>query len=252
MKLIKISIVTCTFNSEKYLKETIRSVECQTYKNFEHIFVDGYSSDGTIKILEEYKKRNPDKVRIFFQKPSGISNAMNYGTLKSKGKIINHLHSDDCYFNSNVLYRVNASFVNDRGLDWIYGNCVYIDSKGKVTRKIRSPDFSYDLLKRMNYIPHPSVFIKKEVFKKFGGYGKYYQAMDYDMWIRIGNDTKVKKIDSYLTKFRVHEDSVSEKNMMRLLGEDYKIRSMIKRSWFMKIRDFGNHLLGVWEVYKRK
>lgn len=93
-----VSIVSCTYNSEKFLPEMIASVEKQHIDAdlFEHIFVDGNSSDGTLELIADYQKRNPSyRIKIVPQQPKGIYNAMNMGIQASHGTYILFLHSDD-------------------------------------------------------------------------------------------------------------------------------------------------------------
>ncbi|MFM8316401.1 MAG: glycosyltransferase, partial [Deltaproteobacteria bacterium] len=116
------SIVTCTFNSEKYLRENIASVESQSYRNFEHIFIDAFSNDETTKIIEDYKKRLPNNVRLYRSPPKGISNAMNEGIDLAQGKVILHLHSDDRLDSDAVLSWV-AEIYEKGDPSIVIGNC---------------------------------------------------------------------------------------------------------------------------------
>ena len=95
MKNYKISIITVTKNSEKFLPQNILSVKSQKYRNFEHIIVDGNSKDKTIKIIKSHKK---NVKFIKNNKDKGLYHAMNVGIKKSSGDIIGILNSDDIYF----------------------------------------------------------------------------------------------------------------------------------------------------------
>ena len=99
MKKYKISIITVTKNSEKFLSENILSVKSQNYKNFEHIIVDGNSKDKTIKIIKSYKKN----IKFIKNKnDKGLYHAMNVGIKKSSGDIIGILNSDDIYLKKHI------------------------------------------------------------------------------------------------------------------------------------------------------
>ena len=118
MKQYKISIITVTKNSEKFLKNFILILKNQSYKNFEHIIVDGNSSDKTLKIIKSFK----GKVKLFRNfKDKGLYDAMNLGIKKSSGEIIGILNSDDIYF-KNTLKIVNAYFNNHENLDFLFGS----------------------------------------------------------------------------------------------------------------------------------
>ena len=118
MKKNKISIITVTKNSEKYLKKNIESVLTQSYKNYEHIIVDGNSSDKTIRIIKSYKKKIKYIRNI---NDRGLYHAMNVGIKNSKGDIIGILNSDDIYF-KNTLKIVNKYFNSNKDLDFLFGS----------------------------------------------------------------------------------------------------------------------------------
>src|SRR3989344_3422053 len=107
MKSPFFSIITCTHNSKKFLAKNIHSVDLQTFTDFEHIFIDGFSTDGTVDVISKYKRNNTKNIRMFRSKAKGISNAMNVGVRKAKGKYILHLHSDDYFYDSGVLNDVH-------------------------------------------------------------------------------------------------------------------------------------------------
>ncbi|WP_459200950.1 glycosyltransferase family 2 protein [Methanococcus sp. CF] len=210
------SIITCTYNSEKYVSECIDSILSQTFTDYEHIFIDGSSSDDTLKIINEYKKNN-EKVHVYSLPKKGISNAMNEGIKKSKGKYIIHLHADDLFYNPEVLEKV-SKLLND--YDWVYGKSQHIDydlkpigmylSKFKFFQRSSSNKLGKELIKWVNFIPHQSVFIKKDVFEKHGYFDESLKSgMDPDLWMRIRNDTKWVFIDVIVSKRRHTEESQS-------------------------------------------
>ena len=104
--MIKLSIVTPTFNRYKEIQKNIKSVKNQTYRNKEHIIVDNMSDDGTYKIIENYKKRADYPVVYIREPDKGIYNAMNKGIKAAKGQWIHILNSDDYYYNNKTLENV--------------------------------------------------------------------------------------------------------------------------------------------------
>jgi glycosyltransferase involved in cell wall biosynthesis len=169
---MKFSVITCTYNSDKYIEKNIRSIENQTFQNFEHIFIDGFSSDKTIAIIKKYQSKFPCKVKLFQFKPKGIANAMNKGIKKSQGEYIIHLHSDDSFVNEKILKNINNFIEHNNSPDLIYGKANFINTENgnsriiphrKIYHKIR-----FWLLLLTNYVPHQTVFIKKEMFDKWG------------------------------------------------------------------------------------
>lgn len=208
---MKFSIITCTFNSQKYLSACFESIVSQTARNFEVIVVDGYSSDGTSDIIKTFQKSLP--IKICQQKPSGISSAMNLGIKKAKGEYLLHLHSDDMLHDKNVLRDVD-NYLKHRELDWIYGKIEIIEdnssSFGVFPKQwLFHLNWNY-LLKYTNFIPHQSVFIKKNVFDSLGYFDETLSSqMDTDLWLRIAYKTKWKFFNRIISKYRLHSNSQS-------------------------------------------
>ena len=118
MKKYKISVITVTKNSEKFLKNCILSVKNQSYKNYEHIIIDGNSSDKTHKIIKSFK----GKIKFYKNhNDKGLYDAMNLGIKKSSGELIGILNSDDIYF-KNTLKIVNSYFNKNKNLDFLFGS----------------------------------------------------------------------------------------------------------------------------------
>ena len=214
-KIMKFSIITCTYNSEAYVQKNIDSVKNQTFQDFEHVFIDGFSTDGTIDIIKKYQQEFPEKVSLFQYPTKGIGNAMNKGIEHSSGKYVNHMHSDDSFFNENVLSDVSDFINKNNSPDWIYGKAKFTNTeKGgsriiphrKIYRKIR-----FWLLLLTNYIPHQSVFIKKEVFEKYGKFNERYKnSMDYEMWLKLSkNKIESKFIDKIICNFSIRKNAQS-------------------------------------------
>ncbi len=229
----KISIITCTFNSQRFLQDTIDSVISQTYTDYEHVFIDGYSTDNTLQIIKNYQSKFPDKVFLYQQKPEGITAAMNYGVMRAKGDIICHLHSDDLFCGPNTLKTVSDFFAKQK-VDWCYGDIEIINPDGSVYNREIPPRFSYKKLLARNFIPHPATFIKRTFFNSLGGFGNFEYAMDYDLWLRAAKMSEPKKIDSFLTKFRRHSGGKSNRWVIPTLREDYQIRLANSSNLFQK------------------
>ena len=121
---IRFSIITVCYNSESTIFETIQSVKNQTYTNYEHIIIDGSSTDNTLDIINKYKN-NSDKVKVISEPDNGIYNAMNKGIKLASGELIVFLNSDDT-FESNAL-EIITNHYNSK-IDIIYGN-VYWQEK---------------------------------------------------------------------------------------------------------------------------
>ena len=219
MKNYKISIITVTKNSEKFLHQNILSVKSQNYKNFEHIFVDGNSEDKTLEIIKSYKKK---KIKLIKNKnDKGLYHAMNVGIKNSSGDIIGILNSDDIYF-KNTLKIVNRYFNEYKDLDFLFGSVYKHKLLSGYNPDIINWSFGF-------YTTHSvGFFIKKKSQLKVGLYDlKYNYSADYDLFLRMikkfklrGLSTKKKEI---FGKFRPGGLS-SKINFLDYLIECNKIR----------------------------
>ena len=122
---MKISIITVTLNSEKTLRDTLNSVFSQTYKNVEHIIVDGGSKDTTLSILKRYPNK---KKKIYIKKNLGIYESINYAIKKSSGKFICILNSDDIFQSNVILEKLALEVSRNKKIKIFLGNVAYFDN----------------------------------------------------------------------------------------------------------------------------
>ena len=206
----KISIITVSFNSQSTIKHTIQSVASQDYQNKEYILIDGASTDWTLDIISFLK----DKINYFVsEKDNGIYDAMNKGIKVATGEIIGILNSDDFYYNNEVLSKV-ANIFEETDCDCLYGDLVYVD-KGdarNIVRYWKSGEFSKKKLRMGWMLPHPTFFVKKEIYEKYGLYNiKLKTAADYEMILRLlhNGSIKVEYLPEILIKMRIGGESNS-------------------------------------------
>ena len=192
MHKIMISIITATYNSAETINDTIKSVLCQTNKDFEYIIVDGGSTDETIDIVKSCESEFSGRLKWVSEKDKGIYDAMNKGIKMASGDIIGILNSDDFYTDEDVLQTVADNFLN-HSVDAIYGDIHFVHegNLGKCVRYYSSKMFSPFWL-RFGFMPaHPSFYCKREVFDKSGLYrldykiGSDYTRFRADMSLRI-------------------------------------------------------------------
>lgn len=216
----KFSIITCTWNSEPYLEESIASVLAQDYSDVEYIFVDGGSTDGTLERIATIAR--PTKVLHGVQ--GGIGKAMNEGIRAATGDIVAHMHSDDYYLDANVLSRVANAFVATN-CDWLFGR-VLSDINGTLEKeRYRVPRYSYSTLLRNNIIPHAATFVRRRIFDEHGVFDESFRlAMDYEYWLRIGKSHSPVQLDDYLAAFRRHSLSATVANRLKSFNEDFRAR----------------------------
>ena len=258
-KKVLFSIITCTLNSVKYLQLTIDSVSAQHCQDFEHIFIDGYSSDGTLEVIEAYQRGFPEKVSIYQLPSNGISNAMNYGIDMAKGSIILHLHGDDCLASPDVLQAAKESF-DKNTISILIGNCYLMDGENSRSTWPKSKLFNilkkYFLISLMFYtnpIPHPSTFVKREVFQKYGGFDDLLKVvMDYDAWFRFFKGENFLLIDKVLSKYRFHPITISSTRVDLGLREIDMIRGKYKNEYYFNYLFFKLILKPVFRLNRLK
>lgn len=220
MQELTFSIITCTWNSEPFLAQSIASVLSQDYPHIEYIFVDGGSSDGTLKRIRSLTR----PYRLLENVGGGISRAMNAGIEAATGDVIAHLHSDDYYLRPTILSTV-AQHLQSSGRNWLFGR-IMRDVNGVLMReKYISPRYNYSRLLRTNFIPHPATFVKREFIQRVGGFDtRLKYAMDYDLWLKLGELSEPVQLDEPLTVFREHMGSLSTRERLPALEEDFRVR----------------------------
>ena len=218
---MKISIITVTFNSDKFLEETILSVKNQTYKNIEYIIIDGDSNDNTINIIKKYS----NFINIFItEKDNGIYDAMNKGLKLATGDIIGFLNSDDMYFDNNVLSKIASNFTSN--IECLYGNIVFVNSNDTniIIRKYISKYFKPKYF-QYGFMPaHPSFYAKKELYNKVGFFKLGYKiSADFDFLLRalLIHNSRYKFINMTFVKMRYGGVSTTIKNKILLNHEIY-------------------------------
>jgi len=180
---MKISIITITYNSAKTLQRALESVQSQRYNNIEHVLVDGASTDGTREMIEAYAAKHKN-VKWVSEKDDGIYNAINKGIRMATGDVIGFLHSDDVFNSPDSIGQI-ASALEQSKADVVYGDLQYCNGN-KVVRRWKSNAFNPRALKYGWMPPHPTVYVRKEVYQQVGEYDEWFRiSADYDMILRI-------------------------------------------------------------------
>ncbi len=221
---MKISIITSVYNNASTIEDAIKSVLSQTYTNIEYIVVDGASKDGTVDVIKKYE----DKISTFVsERDKGIYDGLNKGVALATGDIIAFLHSDDIYENENVIADVVKLF-ETTNTDSIYGDLVYVDKNdtNKIFRYWKSGEYTFKKLCNGWMPPHPTFFVKREFYEKYGKFDLSYGiAADYDFMLRMLGKYKITTayLPKVLYKMRVGGASNrSIKNIIQKSQEDIK------------------------------
>jgi glycosyltransferase involved in cell wall biosynthesis len=178
---MKISIITVSYNSMRVISRCICSVLAQN-NPFEYIIIDGNSTDDTQKIIKKYENYID---RIISEDDNGIYDAMNKGVQHATGEIIGFLNSDDFYGHHNIFQKVSATFEETR-CDACYGDLVYVDTRYRPLRYWKSGPFNRQKFYRGWMPPHPTFFVKKTIFDRYGGFDPSFgTAADYELMVRF-------------------------------------------------------------------
>lgn len=191
---MKISVITATWNSGKTIGDTLRSVFNQSFTDVEHIIKDGGSKDDTLEICKNFERKyytDGDKgrtINILSDKDKGIYDAMNQGVKAATGDVIGILNSDDFYTSDDVLARVAEEFEKNPELEAVYGDIHFVKEENlkKCTRYFSSRYFHPWAL-RFGFMPaHPSFYVRREVYDKYGLYDLDFRtSSDFEMMVRL-------------------------------------------------------------------
>jgi glycosyltransferase len=221
---MKISIITSVWNNKKTIEDAIKSVLSQDYTDIEYIVVDGASSDGTVEVIKKYENQI---AKFVSEKDKGIYDGLNKGVDLATGDIIAFLHSDDIYASKTIISDVVKVF-EENDTDSIYGDLVYVDKydTSKIFRYWKSGEYSFKKLQNGWMPPHPTFFVKKEFYDKYGKFDLDFSiAADYDFMLRMLGKYKI--TTSYLPKvlYKMRIGGASNrsiKNIIQKSREDIK------------------------------
>jgi len=213
---LKISVITACFNSQATIGEAIATLKHQSWPKVEHVVIDGASKDETVVVAQQ-TLGNED---VLVSEPDqGIYDALNKGIGQASGGVVGFLHSDDLYAHNEVLAKVAACF-DDPAVGAVYGDLQYVDASDadRVIRHWTSGSFSHGKLKRGWMPPHPTFFMRRELYQELGGFDLGYRiAGDYDALLRYLASEKVKVayLPEVLVKMRM--GGASNGNLKQIL-----------------------------------
>ncbi|MFV8335279.1 glycosyltransferase family 2 protein [Flavobacterium sp. RSP29] len=215
--MAKISIVTVVYNGERYLEKTILSVVKQTYKDIEHIVVDGGSSDGTLAILKKY---GSDIDVMISESDKGLSDAMNKGANLASGDWILYLHADDTFSNASSVQKLMDAAVKKPTANWITAYLRFQNNTGEIFRKDLFHEISWSRMMIRNVIRHQSTMVRLKASIDIQFDHKYKHAMDYDYFLRLWKKYgSPEVINQYISDFRLDGTNLSSDYFASLKDE---------------------------------
>jgi glycosyltransferase involved in cell wall biosynthesis len=226
---MKISIITAVFNRADSIADAVRSVQAQSWHHVEHVVVDGASTDGTLQVLQaclSVPARAGYLATCISEPDRGIYDALNKGLARATGEVIGLMHSDDFFADDEVLASVAAAFA-DPAVDAVYGDLDYVAKAdtSRIVRRWRSGNYSPARLARGWMPPHPTLFLRRSVIERWGGFDTQFRiAADYDAILRYFGQGQIRP--AYIARVLVK---------MRLGGESNR---SLGRIWLKTREDF--------------
>ncbi len=187
---MKISIITITYNSAKTVRDTIESVLAQSYKDIEYIIIDGESKDDTLNIVKKYGDRI---AQVVSEPDKGIYDAMNKGIRMATGDVVGILNSDDFFTTPEVVSLLVAEFEKEN-VDAVYGDIHFVNpSDLNLCVRYYSSKYFQPRYLRFGFMPaHPSFYVRRECYEKFGGYSLDYEiSADFALLVRFIHKYKI-------------------------------------------------------------
>ncbi len=223
---MKISVITAVYNREREIASALDAMAAQTWRDSEHLVVDGASTDGTLEIVRN-AARPVD--RLISEPDRGIYDALNKGIGASSGDVVGFLHSDDVFAHADVLQRIAQAF-EDPDVDAVYGDLLYVSQNDpdQVVRRWRSGDFARWKLALGWMPPHPTLFLRRRVYDRIGLFDLGYRiSADYDFILRaFSAGLTARRLPDVLVRMRL--GGASNAGFRRLIlksSEDWRAAS---------------------------
>lgn len=227
----KCSIITVSYNSEKTIEQTIKSVLNQTYSNIEYIIIDGASTDHTMDIVKMYSPIFKGRMSWVSEPDEGIYYAMNKGIELATGDIIGIINSDD-YYEKDAVMNIMDALGDSEGSIILYGMMRMLRNGIEDNICIYSPEFLEN-----RSIAHPSCFVTKKLYEEYGSYDtNYISASDYDFFLRMRSnaDIEFRPVYKLIANFNAGGMSGTSKAYLDLLRVKRK-HNLITKEEYRKI-----------------
>jgi glycosyltransferase involved in cell wall biosynthesis len=203
------------FNGQAFLKEAIESILGQTFRDFEFLVIDDGSTDSTAEILSNYASHD-GRMRVLRHENKGRAASLNDGIKFSNGKYVARMDADDIALPHRLLDQID--FMERHPKVGLLGGAVErINTVGQPIDILRPPLEDLEIKSVMlHYNPmcHPALVMRREVVLGSGGYRQaLLDADDYDLWLRIGERSKLANLDKVILQYRIHANQVSVRGM---------------------------------------
>ncbi len=221
--MLKITVVTPSFNQARFLTQTIESVLSQGYGNLEYIIMDGGSKDGSVEIIRHYERR----LAYWTSGPDGgQTQAINSGFKRATGEIVTWLNSDDYYEEGALAAIAQAFSKTDAGV--VYGDYTLVTESGRPFLRRKEIPFDFNiLLYGVNFIGQPSAFFKRQLLVEHGYLNERCQyMMDFEYWLRLASGgVSFQLLPKNLSYYRYHRTSKTVSERAKIWRETDEVRT---------------------------
>lgn len=205
-----ISVVMSVFNGERFLSEAMSSILDQSFTRFEFIVINDGSTDRSDEILESYRSKD-SRIQIVHQANCGLVDSLNRGCDLARGEYIARMDADDVAMRDRLMSQIRFMEMHPE-VGVVGGDVEFIDANGRLLNIPKSPlirrDYARALLDRC-VLWHPTVLMRKATFISVGGYRNVVDAEDYDLWLRIAEQSRLANLEEVLLRYRLHPGQVS-------------------------------------------
>jgi len=238
---MKISVITVCFNAERTIADTLRSVASQDYDDLEHIVIDGGSVDNSVELIKLEGRR----VSNFVSEPDrGVYDAMNKGLQIASGEVIGFLNADDVYSNSSVVARI-AQVFQDPSVEACYADLLYVkpDDLSRVVRYWKSRSYQKGLFQRGWMPAHPTFYVRKSVFERFGGFDLAFKRQaDFDLTLRFLEIHHIRSVYVPEIWVKMRIGGLSNNSLIGIIKGNLEAYSICKKNmikvypWFIPLK----------------
>ena len=217
----KVSIITAVYDSEKTVAQTISSIKSQTYENIEHIIIEGESTDNSLNIIRGFED---PKLKIFSEADLGLYHALNKGITMSSGEIVGFVHSDDFLCDNDAIKKIAEAFSSEE-TEVVYSDIDYVSRSDHdfIIRHWSAGKFIKSNLKKGWMPPHPTLYLRRSSYEKYGVYDTGYKVgADYDLILRIFSNLEGKAVYIPETFYKMRYGGISSTHIFRKMYDDFR------------------------------
>lgn len=215
-----LSVITVTYNAEKTLERTLKSVREQSYPHIEHVIVDGKSKDNTVDLIRKYDK---EKMVWVSEPDKGLYDAMNKAAAMASGDYLCFLNAGDTFFAADSVEKMMNSFPKTESPDILYGETAIVDDNGKFMfmRRLKAPEnLTWESFKQGMLVCHQAFIVKRKLFEPYDL--QYRFSSDFDWAIRMMKRAKTIH-NTRLTLINYLNEGMTTQNRKASLKERYRI-----------------------------